>query len=305
MGKGSGESRLSGPTKSPEQDRAQTVNDAAHADAFSAAPSKIVIEQKPSNVDQDADEQNHETFGESSQAVKNEPIVKAEGVDAISMDEISPEEPTINAEAEVDIVRKQANASQDIIVQNTGKLRQPSEPIKHESNVKNEPVVKSEPSTASSIGDNLDQERPSKRRKISNTSTQPAVPSHSSKLFSATIDITGDVPIVEPKAAITIDLTAEPSSSIKHEKLDDVSTSNPARQPQSKTEPSLGRSTSVKPKSPHPPIKRRTILDLIEAELMNPSDTMADAAEPSKISSKERVRPTPTQAAQRGECSIQ
>lgn len=304
-GKGSGESGPFATTKAIEQAQTRTANLPAAASPISAPPARDVVEQTPINIHQLINVHKHNR--ERLHPVKNEPTVKAEVVQAIPMQDISAQEPSANAQAEVDIAGKEASLIQLL---NVPRNKRYSEFIKQESNVKSELDDKSESSAAPTIGDVQDQGLPSKRRKISKTTTQSAKTGNHSRLFSTTIDITGDVPVVESKSAITIDLTAEPSPLVKNEELDDSNTfilPGPVRikaEP-SPAAPTMSQSTNLKSKSSHSTDTRGTILDPIKAEPMNSSDTTVDTANQSSISSAETVRPTPTEAAERGECLIQ
>lgn len=222
------------------------------------------------------------------------------------MQDISAHKPTANAQAEIDIAGKEASLIQLL---NVPRNKRYSDYIKHESNVTSKLDDKPEPSTATTMDDVQDQGLPSKRRKISNTTTQSAQTGNHSRLFSTTIDITGAVPVVESKAAITIDLTAEPFPLVKNEELDDSNTSILPGPVRIKAEPSpaaptMSQSTNLKSKSSHSTDTRGTLLVPIKAEPMTSSDTTVDTANQSSISSAESVKPTPTEAAERGQCLI-
>lgn len=244
VGKGSGDTGPLARPEAPNQTPTPTANHAPAADPFSAIPAEVLDELKPSNLGQNMKVQGCSTYRGHSQQVKDEPNVKAEGGDAASIHDISPHGPDIHSKAE------QASTSQIANVQKSKRLKGEVESI-----VENEIFVKSENSATTTGGPIQGQSPHSKRRKISNTLIHTAQPGQRLQLFSTTIDRTSDVPIVEPKAPITIDLTAESYSSIEDEKLQYASTSLPSGQ--------------------------------------------------SNSSSVERVRPTPTQAAERGECSVQ
>ena len=116
------------------------------------------------------------------------------------------------------------------------------------------------------------------------------------------------MPVVEPKVAITVDLTAELSPLIKNVKLDEGSTITAAGRLQtdsSEAAPSISQSASAKSELSYLTAKPKIVLGPIETEPTNSSQAMADPVQQPDVSSAKFFRPAFKEAAEREECSIQ
>lgn len=210
------------------------------------------------------------------------------------------------ASAEADVVRNSASSNQQDKMQAHKRCRSPSDPIiKAEPIVKAELVVKAEPSTATSNLGTSHQEPTSKRRKIADTHTHSTKPANRPKLFSTTIDITGDAPMVKPKPLTTIDLTEDFSPLIQPEEPNSASTLSTAGRPPVKQELSPTPSTPVNTEPSHPSNSRQTNPVSVKEEPSTSSRTSIDAAPQPSRSGPGFAMLTPTEIAEQGGCLIQ
>ena len=305
-----------GPTEDLEDSTAQMDDQVADADPIPAAMANIDVVQKPSSTSPDTSRREHSTLEEHSVPVKKEPkfteepIVKREPSTVTTISVIPHQQRVVNASAAPEVAGKLSSTGQDARMQEQKRRGDTSRPIEDEPSVRREPTVKSERFTATTVDDVLDHGRAAKRRKITHSPSRSGKPDSCPKLFSSTIDMTGDIPIVEPKAAITIDLTVDSASSEVYGDVNESITPYVTRYLHPKRGGSPAASTAdvsrmVKEESVQSTISRGIILDSINSEPADSSDMGMNSAVQPSMSESAHVRPTPTEIAEQGGCSIQ